>query len=117
MDYVPERGMYEVIVTTFFQKNVKELLKKYASIVDDVSNLIEQLSQTPDLGDALGGDIYKVRLQIKSKGKGKRSGARVITYFYRKADQVYLITIYDKSEYDTLILDYIQSLIDAVDLS
>lgn len=111
MDCVSERGMYEVIATTFFQKNVKELLKKYTSIVDDVSNLIEQLSQTPDLGDALGGDIYKVRLKIKSKGKGKRSGARVITYFYRKVDQVYLITIYDKSEYDSLTMEYIRSLL------
>jgi hypothetical protein len=108
--------MYEVIATTFFQKNVKDLLKKYASILDDVSELIVQLSQTPDIGDSLGGNIYKVRLQIKSKGKGKRSGARVITYFYRKADQVYLITIYDKSEYDTLAMDYIQSLVAGLDL-
>jgi len=103
--------MYEVIATTFFQKNVKDLLKKYASILDDIEFLIEQLSESPDLGDSLGGDIYKIRLKIKSKGKGKRSGARVITYFYRKADQVYLMTIYDKSEYDSLTMEYIRSLL------
>ena len=38
------------------------------------------------------------RLAIKSKNKGKSSGARVIIYLVDKNKIVYLISIYDKSE-------------------
>jgi hypothetical protein len=40
---------------------------------------------------------YKIRLAIKSKGKGKSGGARVITYYYIVKNTVYLLAIYDKS--------------------
>jgi mRNA-degrading endonuclease RelE of RelBE toxin-antitoxin system len=38
------------------------------------------------------------RMAIASKGKGKRGGARVITYVYVLTETIYLLTIYDKSE-------------------
>lgn len=44
----------------------------------------------------------KSELQFKSKGKGKSSGDRVITYVVTEDQEVYLLTIYDKSEFDTL---------------
>ncbi|MEZ0611082.1 hypothetical protein ACAW74_21390 [Fibrella sp. WM1] len=39
-----------------------------------------------------------MRLGIRSKGKGKRGGARVITCVKVVAETVYLVSIYDKSE-------------------
>lgn len=42
--------------------------------------------------------FHKIRLGIKSKGKGKRGGARVITCVKVVAEKVYLVSIYDKSE-------------------
>ena len=42
--------------------------------------------------------FYKIRLGIKSKGRGKRSGARVITCVKVVAETVFLVSIYDKSE-------------------
>jgi mRNA-degrading endonuclease RelE of RelBE toxin-antitoxin system len=41
---------------------------------------------------------YKIRVAIKSKGKGKRSGARVVAHLQIVNNTVYLLTIYDKSE-------------------
>ncbi|WP_342664405.1 type II toxin-antitoxin system RelE/ParE family toxin [Spirosoma luteum] len=38
------------------------------------------------------------KLGIKSKGKGKQGGARVITCVKIIAETVYLVSIYDKSE-------------------
>jgi hypothetical protein len=35
-------------------------------------------------------DVYKVRMAISSKGKGKRGGARIITFFRAKSDLVVL---------------------------
>lgn len=46
--------------------------------------------------------IYKIRLAIKSKGKGKSGGARVITYVLTDNNEIYLLTIYDKSEFDSI---------------
>ena len=42
--------------------------------------------------------FYKIRLGIKSKGKGKRGGARVITCVKVVAETVFLVSISDKSE-------------------
>ena len=57
-----------------------------------------QLQTEPNKGTALGNDRYKIRLAIASKGKGKSGGARVITYLAIADTEVYLLSIYDKSE-------------------
>lgn len=49
-------------------------------------------------GTPIGNDCYKIRLAIKSKGKGKSGGARVITHVYVSKTTVYLLIIYDKSD-------------------
>jgi len=54
------------------------------------------------LGVSSGHDCYKIRLAIKSKGKGKSGGARVITYVKIVDGNVFLLTIYDKSDRDTI---------------
>ena len=60
--------------------------------------LINNLEENPKLGKPLGKDCYKIRLPVKSKKKGKSGGARVITYVKIIRSEVYLLTIYDKSE-------------------
>ena len=50
------------------------------------------------MGTALGNNIYKIRMSITSKGKGKSGGARVITCVRIIAGIVFLVSIYDKSE-------------------
>ncbi|MFV0175880.1 hypothetical protein OBK16_13040 [Empedobacter falsenii] len=49
---------------------------------EDLAVLIEELQQNPTLGTALADNCYKIRLAIKSKGKGKSGGARVITHLF-----------------------------------
>ncbi len=49
-----------------------------------------------------GKNCYKIRLAIKSKGKGKRSGARVICNILIAETTVYLLTIFDKSEIENI---------------
>ena len=57
-----------------------------------------ELTENPIKGTSLGNGFYKIRLAIKSKGKGKSGGARIITYVKIIATTVYLVSIYDKSE-------------------
>lgn len=91
---------YEVVVTNEFIKDSKKLLKKYRSFKEEISELIEQLSENPLKGIPLGNNFYKIRLSISSKGKGKSGGARVITHFTIIDQIVYLVAVYDKSDQD-----------------
>lgn len=93
---------YNVIPTDNFSKEVKQLAKKYHSLKDDLKKLRAELLQNPTLGTALGHNVYKIRMAITSKGKGKSGGARVISYVYVLNEQIYLMDIYDKSEKDNI---------------
>ena len=59
--------------------------------------MAKQLIENPTTGTPLGRDVYKIRLAITSKGKGKSGGARIITCVRIIAHIVYLVSIYDKS--------------------
>jgi hypothetical protein len=89
---------YKILSIPFFDKQVKKLAKKYPSLKNELIELTESLEKKPKQGKELGNNFYKIRLAIKSKGKGKSGGARVITYLKITANTIYLASIYDKSE-------------------
>jgi len=93
---------YNVIPTPDFKRLFKILLKKYPSLKSDLNELIEVLSANPETGTSLGHGVYKIRLAISSKGKGKSAGARVITFIVTKDNEVYLVYIYDKSQLENI---------------
>ena len=64
-----------------FEKEAERLMKKYRFLVGELRELREGLRQNPTMGTPIGGSCYKIRLAIKSKGKGKSGGARVITHY------------------------------------
>ena len=92
---------YSIKVTANFAKEAKPLIKKYPSFKSDVGKLIHELEVNPTLGTPLGHNLFKIRIAISSKGRGKSGGARVITYVVSDNAIVNLISIYDKAEYDT----------------
>ncbi|MDM1039905.1 type II toxin-antitoxin system RelE family toxin [Myroides odoratimimus] len=79
---------YNIIATPKFLKEAKKLGKKYHSLKEDLSLLIEELQQNPMFGTAIANNCYKVRIAIKSKGKGKSGGARVITHLVIENDNI-----------------------------
>ncbi len=103
---------YKVLSTTNFGKQVKQLVKKYPSLVSDLKKLKLLLEANPRAGISLGKDCYKVRIRISSKGKGKSGGGRVITYAKIKSQTIYLLAIYDKAERETLSIKELQYLLD-----
>jgi len=72
---------YNVIAIAPFDRQLKQLAKKYPSLKKEYSDLIDSLELNPRTGTPLGKNCYKIRLSIASKGKGKSGGARVITNF------------------------------------
>lgn len=93
---------FNVIVTTVFKKHAKSIGKKHHSLKSDIEALIVSLEHDPTQGEPLGKDCYKVRMAITSKGKGKSGGSRVITCVKVVDHDVYLLTIYDKSDKESI---------------
>ena len=103
-DYLPE-----------FERRAKTLHKKYASFANDYKVFLDELEANPFSGESLGNHVYKNRMAIASKGKGKSGGARVITYNVKEISQdevlITLMTIYDKSEMGNVSDAYLKSLV------
>lgn len=87
-----------------FQKAFKKLAKKYRSLAFDLDKLILSLQKDPTQGIDLGYGLHKIRMVISTKGKGKSGGARIITYTMLLSEEgsISLLTIYDKSEKESI---------------
>jgi mRNA-degrading endonuclease RelE of RelBE toxin-antitoxin system len=107
---------FSIIPTGKFKKEAKRLSKKFPSLKAQLAELNETLTNQPNIGTPLGNNSYKIRLAIKSKGKGKSGGGRVITYLVNDSKEVYLLTIYDKSELDNIDDKILRSIIQSLNL-
>ena len=104
----------KVILTAFFVRKAKRLLKKYHTLQSSLLFLEKELLSNPRKGDNYGSNIYKIRLADESKGKGKSGGFRVITYLVEESatsTDIYLITIFDKSEESSIDKDEIKEIV------
>jgi hypothetical protein len=80
----------------------------------DMLEFAKSLKDNPFQGDELFPGIRKIRMTITSKGRGKSGGARVITYTVVVAENegtVFLMDIYDKSDYSTVDVDIIKKMV------
>ncbi len=93
---------YNIQLSPNFKKEAKKLIKKYASLKSELSELFTELEENPALGTPLGDGVYKIRIAIASKGKGKSGGARVMTFVQVTNTTVLIFSIYDKSDKDSV---------------
>jgi len=97
-----------VRVSKSFKRQAKPLLKKFPSLYQELNHLKNKLEENPGLGTPIGQDSYKIRLAVKSKGKGKLGGLRAISHLdteivgivdgENENKVVILMSIYDKSK-------------------
>ncbi len=85
------------IETTLFSK----LLHRYLSD-DEYYALQLHLMERPDEGDIIvgSGGVRKIRWAIGNKGKS--GGIRVIYYWRGIADEIWMLTLYPKSQKDSI---------------
>jgi len=102
---------YKVELTDNFKKEAKKLIKKYASLHDEIAELGKELIKNPTFGTPLGNNVYKIRLSVASKNKGKSGGARIITFVKIIDDTVFLLSIYSKGDKDSISDREIEDLI------
>ncbi|MFZ1751589.1 MAG: type II toxin-antitoxin system RelE/ParE family toxin [Saprospiraceae bacterium] len=76
-----------------------------------MAGLFAKLEKNPKIGTRFGNDIYKIRLAIASKNKGKSGGARILSFVKVTETTVLLFTIYSKGEVDNISDKQIQELI------
>lgn len=92
----------KVRVSEDFKIAFKRLKKRHKSLQADFENLLDSLLDNPNQGVDLGDDVRKIRLAITSKGRGKSGGARVIIRVRITADEIQLLYIYDKSDFENI---------------
>ena len=94
---MPYNLSVEFIEAIAFTKHVYKYLSE-----DEFLGLQSFLLEYPEAGKVVpgSGGIRKVRWAIARKGKS--GGVRVIYYFKRQENEIWLLTIYSKSEIENL---------------
>lgn len=94
--------------------------------MEDLEKLENQLLNNPKLGESLGKNIYKIRLKIESKRKGKSGGAQVISCLEQEIIAavedvgqktiVNLLSVYDKSDRATISDKELKTLVENIEI-
>ena len=103
-----------VSVSDDFAKEAKRLAKKYPSFKQDYKEFLESIKNNPLQGDEITKNIRKIRMAIKSKGKGKSGGARVITFNVLtdvENGHVVFLLLYDKEDASTVKVNVVKQLV------
>ena len=65
---------------------------------DDRAQIIDRLAARPDMGDVIRGTGGARKVRFAGRGKGKRGGYRVITFYTGPDLPLFLITLFSKGE-------------------
>ena len=84
---------------------------------DEYRELQNRLAAAPELSDVMPGTggFRKLRWADPKRGKGRRSGLRVIYYYFPGEQQIWLMTLYDKDEVSDLTPEGKQALKSAIE--
>ena len=94
---MPYNYFMEFIETSLFTKLV------YTYLTDDeYLGLQSYLLQFPESGKVVPGSGGVRKIRWAMSGTGKRGGVRVIYYFKKQDDEIWLLTIYSKSETENI---------------
>jgi mRNA-degrading endonuclease RelE of RelBE toxin-antitoxin system len=94
---LPYNKDMEFIEATAFTKYVYTYLSE-----DEYVGLQSFLLQYPEAGQVVPGSGGVRKLRWGMAGKGKRGGVRIIYYFKCQDAEIWLLTIYSKSEITTI---------------
>lgn len=98
-------GKLNIIALPQFEKELKQLAKKHLSLINDFEIFLQEITDNPFSGTKLGNNCFKVRMNIKSKRAGKSGGARVITCVKLVSSRLYLVSIFDKADKESISKD------------
>ena len=85
------------VETKLFTQLVKEYLND-----DEYSELQKHIMKDPEVGKVIRGSGGIRKLRWAREGMGKSGGVRTIYYWAKARDQVYMLTMYSKSEKENM---------------
>ena len=85
-----------------FKVAYKHLKKRHRSLEADFERLLLSLLNNPNQGVELTDGVRKIRMAITSKRRGRSGGARVIIRAKIVEDELQLLYIYDKADYENI---------------
>ena len=94
-----------------FKTAYKRLKKRHKSLEADFERLLLSLQENPYQGVEILDDIRKIRMNITSKGRGKSGGARVIIRVRIVMDELQLLYIYDKADFENVSDSYVRDIL------
>lgn len=95
-----------------FLQEAKKLSKKYKRLKSDLKDAVEEIETQKDFGISLGFGLYKKRVPNSSIPTGKSGGFRIIIY-QRVEDRLVLISIYSKTQKETLSDEELKAILNA----
>ena len=101
----------KIRISDEFKAAYKRLKKKHKSLEADFEKLLLSLQENPRQGVEILEDVWKIRLNITSKGRGKSGGARVIVRIRIVADELQLLYIYDKADFENVSDSYLRDIL------
>ena len=100
----------EFIETSTFTKLVYDYLTQ-----EEYIGFQNFLFYSPESGKVVpgSGGVRKVRWSVK--GRGKRGGVRVVYYYKKKNNEIWLLTIYQKNEMENIPADILRQIAKELD--
>lgn len=96
--------------SSLFDKQSKRLAKKFNLLKSDLEDFINNFDNYHSTATSINHNTFKVRLSNSNKNRGKSAGYRV--YYYIKLEEnIYLLTIYDKSQVESINEEILTELI------
>ena len=99
-----------IIETGIFTRRIKELMSD-----DEYRALQESLVNRPSLGNIVQGTGGLRKVRWTQGGKGKKGGVRVIYYWMKEEEHLYMLYVYPKSKQDDLTAEQKKDLKSIVD--
>ena len=105
---------YNVNLHPHFKQEFKKLVKKYPLLTIDLENIIDNIEKELALAVDLGDGFKKIRINIKSKGKGASGGGRLITQetiIEVNNTNVTFTSIFNKADFDSINISILKEII------
>ena len=100
-------------------RNIRTLIKKYHNILNDIQPIVAQLENGEIPGDQVTGvgyPVFKLRIKNSDNQKGKSGGYRLI-YYLKTNYKILLLTLYNKSEREDVMITDLKDIIEEYKLS